>query len=281
MPFRKPRTQAPPRSAVTDWRSFDGVAEEYDRLRAAVHAPPVRDLLEMLGPLEGARILDVGTGTGIAASEAMALVGPEGSVTGVDASAGMLGRARHRGLSRLAVAEAIDLPFPDSSFDVVVSTFVIFFFRKYQTALYDMLRVLRTGGRLGVTTWGSAEDEFRRTWREVAESFVGREMLRDAGRQMAPWEEMFSDPARLRQTLHEAGLREVRVEEREYRVTMRVADYLATRELAGTGRFMRSMLGAATWERFREQVASEFASRFPDPIGDTEDVLLAIGTKPA
>lgn len=269
-----------PAARASDWRSYDDVAETYDRVRADFHALPARDLVARVAPPTGGRVLDVGTGPGVAALAAAEAVGPGGLVLGVDPSVEMLRRARSRGLPRLVAAVALDLPFPDASFDAVLANFVIFFFTKYETALHDMVRVLRPGRRLGATTWARNEDEFRRTWREVAESFVGKELLADAGRRGAPWEERFSDPERLQEALRGAGLRPVEVEHLDYRATWSQADYLAGRETSAVGRFMRGMLGEASWERFRERLAEEFRARFPDPLGDTSDVLLAVGTKP-
>ncbi len=263
-----------------DWRSFDPVAEAYERTRAPVHAAPARDLVELAAPAAGARVLDVGTGTGVAAEAAIAAVGPEGLVVGIDPSTQMLRFAHERGVRRTAAAVALDLPFRNGSFDLVLAAFVIFFFTRYDTALHDMLRVLRPGGRMGVTTWGDRFDEFSRTWREVAESFVGKELLADSVRRAVPWEERFSDPRRLQDTLRDAGLRNIRVEQRTYRTTASQEDYLAGRETSATGRFIRDLLGEASWERFRERVTKEFRERFADPIGDSNDVLLAVGTKP-
>jgi SAM-dependent methyltransferase len=207
-------------------------------------------------------------------------VGPDGVVVGLDPSLEMLRHARERGLWPLLAGEAVDLPFRDGSFDAVVANFVIFFFTKYETGLFDMFRVLRPGGRMGVTTWGGAEDEFRRTWREVAESFVGKDLLKDAIRRAAPWEERFSDPRQLQATLWETGLRHINIVRRDYRFTWSIEDYLAGRETTAAGRFLRDMLGSAALERFRARIAEEFKTRFSDPIGDTSEVLLAVGTKP-
>jgi hypothetical protein len=46
-----------------------------------------------------------------------------------------------------------------------------------------------------------------------------------------------------------------------------------------TGRFVRQMLGENDWAAFMERVRATFAERFPDPLHDRRDVLLAIGTK--
>jgi ubiquinone/menaquinone biosynthesis C-methylase UbiE len=161
-----------------------------------------------------------------------------------------------------------------------MASFVIFFLTKYDTALYDMVRVLKPGGRLGVTTWAGRGDEFTRVWRQVAESFATKEMLDDAARKAVPWEDRFSDPTQLQEALRDAGLRGTEVARREYRSTSSITDYLAGRETSAVGRFLRQMLGEALWPRFQTRVEEEYRARFTDPIGDSNDVLIAVGTKP-
>jgi ubiquinone/menaquinone biosynthesis C-methylase UbiE len=263
-----------------DWRSYDSVAEVYERVRTPIHTPPARDLVALAEPAAGDRVLDVGTGTGVAAVAALDAVGPDGLVVGIDPSFEMLRVSRTKGLDRVAVATANDLPFRDATFDVVVAGFVIAFFSRHETALFDMIRVLGRGGRLAVSAWGPADDEFGRAWRQVAESYVGPDVFRGALKKAAPGEERFSDPKLLEASLREAGLRPVRVESRAYRSAVSIEDYLTGREASLRGRFMREMLGPDLWERFRGGVREEFASRFREPLGDTEDALLAVGTKP-
>ena len=55
---------------MDDWRSYDSVAETYARIHAPRLAEPARDLVELTGVEAGWRVLDVGTGTGVAAFEA-------------------------------------------------------------------------------------------------------------------------------------------------------------------------------------------------------------------
>jgi ubiquinone/menaquinone biosynthesis C-methylase UbiE len=273
---RRSQPQATAR-VESDWRAFDSIAETYDRVRFPEHRPAAADLIAALGPPKGEGLLDVGTGTGVLATTA-AEAGWS-PVTGIDRSMPMLVVAAERGVRRLAVANAIDLPFSDYTFGAVGATFVIHTFKKYDTALFDMRRVLREGGRLGVATWSGQDDEFTRLWREVAERYTTKELLRDAMNQAAPWLERFSDPSRLEEAMRDAGLRSVEVYRKQYRSTATMADYLAGREVSATGRFLRSLLGDQLWERFRAQMEEEFRTRFKDPIGDTKDVLLAVGTK--
>jgi SAM-dependent methyltransferase len=75
---------------VSDWRSYDAVAETYERIHAPRLREPARDLILAADLPAGARVLDVGTGTGVAAAEAVSAVGDGGSVIGIDGSTGML-----------------------------------------------------------------------------------------------------------------------------------------------------------------------------------------------
>jgi ubiquinone/menaquinone biosynthesis C-methylase UbiE len=266
-----------------DWRSYDAIAEAYAHVHAPVLAVPAADLVELVQVGPGARVLDVGTGTGVTARAAWMKTDGEGLAVGVDPSMEMLRVAgREGGGPRYAAGTAIDLPFRDATFTHVVANFVIAHFPKYDTAFFDVLRVLKSGGRMGVTTWGpsDARDEFRVAWRAVAEEYAEADILSDAIQRAVPWEELFSDKNRLKEILHDAGLRDIWVETRDYRFETSVEDYLTGRETAATGRFMHQMLGEELWEVFRRRTREVFAERFPLRINDFREVILAVGHKP-
>ncbi|MDP1966205.1 MAG: methyltransferase domain-containing protein [Reyranella sp.] len=109
-----------------------------------------RLILDMMGDLAGARVLDAGCGDGVLACVA-AERGAE--VTGVDPDPAMLAAARSRaakaGLQETFLEGRVErLPFPDSTFDVVVSVTVLCFVADAAGAVREMARVLRPGGRL-------------------------------------------------------------------------------------------------------------------------------------
>lgn len=113
---------------------------------------------EAAGVGPGERVLDVACGTGVLAREVARRVGEEGLVAGVDPGPGMLAVARKLSPSvRWKEGTAESLPFPDDSFDVVVSQFGLMFFQDRGRAAGEMLRVLRTGGRVAVCVWNGLE----------------------------------------------------------------------------------------------------------------------------
>jgi SAM-dependent methyltransferase len=99
----------------------------------------------------GQRVLDVACGTGVLACAAAERVGPDGAVTGPDPNDDMLAVARSKsGRVEWRNGRAESLPFADASFDRVASQFGLMFFEDKPAGLREMMRVLRTGGRLAI-----------------------------------------------------------------------------------------------------------------------------------
>ncbi len=119
-------------------------------LGAVTEAIEQRLVLDLMGPLLGAQVLDAGCGDGALVCAA-ALRGAD--ATGVDPDQAMLAAARLHaggaGLRAMFLEGCVErLPFPDASFDVVVSVTVLCFVEDAAGAIREMARVLRPGGRL-------------------------------------------------------------------------------------------------------------------------------------
>jgi SAM-dependent methyltransferase len=106
----------------------------------------------------GERVLDVACGTGVLARAVAELIGPIGTVIGLDVNEGMLAVARRKAPEiEWRAGRAEDLPFASDSFDAVVSQFGLMFFEDRRAALQEMVRVLRPGGQLAVAVWASLD----------------------------------------------------------------------------------------------------------------------------
>jgi SAM-dependent methyltransferase len=130
-------------------------AGDFGALARNFGIPEAEDFVARLELEPGARVLDIACGTG---NVTIPLARRGAMVTGLDMTLGLLDEARAR-----AVGEGLDirfdegfaetLPYPDASFDVVVSMFGIMFSPLPETVASEMARVLRPGGRLALANW--------------------------------------------------------------------------------------------------------------------------------
>ncbi|MBS3886542.1 MAG: methyltransferase domain-containing protein [Dethiobacter sp.] len=127
---------------------FTLLAPFYDCFMAPLHKQQGRLLLDRLAPLDSRKVLDLGGGTGRLA----ALLAKAGAdVWLLDSSAAMLKRARRvMPEKRALLGDAAALPFAENSFDVVMIVDALHHFRKQETVLKEVLRVLMPGGTLAV-----------------------------------------------------------------------------------------------------------------------------------
>lgn len=117
-------------------------------------------VFSMAGVKRGEKALDAGCGTGVYSIE-LAKRGID--VTGVDDSEEMLNRAGIKAVKgglriKFLNASALNLPFPDNHFDLILSVCMLCFVKEPQRALLEMKRVLKPGGRIvigALNKWSS------------------------------------------------------------------------------------------------------------------------------
>jgi ubiquinone/menaquinone biosynthesis C-methylase UbiE len=110
-------------------------------------------ILEMLDLKPGAQVLDVGCGTGDDVREIAGLIGATGRIVGIDPSDALIAESKRRAVGSNLPAEFVlgdvrKLHFPNAAFDRIRTDRVLMFVPDIQTAIAEMLRVLRPGGRL-------------------------------------------------------------------------------------------------------------------------------------
>jgi SAM-dependent methyltransferase len=193
--------------------AWDAIAADYDRFVAPGEAGIAIEALRLAGLQRGHRFLDVAAGTGGLGLPAARL---GAKVVATDWSAKMIerfeARVREEGL-RDAQARIMDchaLDFDDGAFDVAGSQFGVMLGPDQPTALREMVRVTRPGGRVLVVAYGDpAEFEALQLFIAALQSVVAN--FEGLPRDPPPLEFQLADPQTMRSALVDAGLENVSV----------------------------------------------------------------------
>ena len=232
-------------------------------------------------------VLDVATGPGEPALSIASLVGPQGKSYGVDPIDEMVAAAR-REANRLElknvqfdVAFADHLPFPNDTFDAVISRFGVMFFPSPVDSIREMLRVLKPGQKMALAVWPLAErNPFHYLLSRIVDRYVAPAPLepdaRDAFR--------FATPGKLLKIVNEAGVSAPT--ERLFQFTMRasisVEDFFALRlEVSEKLREKFTMLSPQQKSELKRE-ALEAISQYStgSEIRLPAEVLIVSGAKP-
>lgn len=141
-------------------RLFDEWPDEYDEwfttpIGALVRKYEAELLLDLLRPRHGEIILDAGCGTGVFTLDILAW---GAHLIGLDISLPMLRRSREKArgyLLQIVLGDMLSLPFPEGSFDRVISVTALEFIEDAKEAIQELFRVAKKGGTIVVATLNS------------------------------------------------------------------------------------------------------------------------------
>lgn len=180
-------------------------------------------LIDIARPQQGEQVLDIATGTGLAAIPTARLVGERGRVVGVDISKRMLDRAAKAveaeglGNVELIYIDAEQLDYPASSFDLVLCSSALPYMSDIPAALRLWHEFLKPGGRVAFNCWSEASFMMGPLLRLVAARH---------GIELPETVEVVGTPEHCRAVLSESGFTEpeIVVEPSGHHITMEQAE---------------------------------------------------------
>ena len=249
---------------------FNTVAAEYDA-GPGCFAHFGRRLVTAAEIQPGQRVLDVASGRGAVLFPCAERVGQTGEVVGVDLADEMVratnAEASQRGIpARVQVMDAEHLDFAEATFDRVLCGFGIMFFPDQLRALGEFRRVMKSGGRLAVSTWRVSQTS------EIEAAMV------ELGIHRAKQPGWITEPDDLSKLLKAAGFTDVSVKVDSH--SFRYADVEEYwRQARGTGmRRTLDELNAADAERLRSALTRRVSPERPE-FYSTSAALIAVGCR--
>ena len=192
--------------------TYNAAADAFDDPANTFWARFGSKTVQRLALRSGACVLDVCCGSGASAIPAAQIVGPGGSVIGVDLADRLLalGRAKADALGlpniEFRSGDMLDLGMEPERFDAVMCVFGVFFVPDIGAAVRALWENVRPGGKLAITTWGPRFLEPANTafWNSI------RGVRPDLYKGFNPWDRI-CDPDTLREVLRAGGVQEAEV----------------------------------------------------------------------
>jgi ubiquinone/menaquinone biosynthesis C-methylase UbiE len=246
-------------------------AERYDRCLTTPFTPFCQELVSLAQLASGQKVLDVATGSGLAALLSASRVGSEGRVVGIDLSDVMIQLARERA-SALEVSnveflqmDAESLEFPPDFFDAVLCALGLMLCPAPARALSEMYRVLRPDGIVALSVFGQGSKVALRAFIEPFIPYM------PPAPQRGPSIFGFGHTETLEEALKEAGFSELRAEQRPHILTLDALEDV-WEMLLSLGRLgqMQSRLPDKTREELKQEVLRIAREKYVDPQGRLE-----------
>jgi SAM-dependent methyltransferase len=190
----------------SDTAFVGSVPEFYERyLVPLIFEPYAADLALRTARRQLASLLEIAAGTGVVTRQLAAVLPPAVQIVATDLNQAMLDQAAAKGTSRPVEwrqADALQLPFPDESLDVVVCQFGAMFFPDKARAFAEARRVLRSGGQFIFNVWDRIEqNDFANTVTQALEALFPD----DPPRFLARTPHGYHDPSVIAQDLARGG----------------------------------------------------------------------------
>jgi ubiquinone/menaquinone biosynthesis C-methylase UbiE len=274
--------------AISRWSETAPYWEKHRGVIREMFAPVTQALIETAQIRRGASVLDVATGPGEPALTIAEFVGHEGKVLGIDPVPEMVEAARReaqrQGLqnAKFVVTQADVLPADAGAFDAVVSRFGVMFFPDPIDAIREMLRVLKSGGKVALAVWYFAE---RNPFHYVLSRVVERYVTAPPPAPDAPDAFRYAEPGKLRTVLSEAGATAVseRVFQFSTRASVSLEEFWTLR--TEMSERLRSKLAKLSPEQMaevkRETIEALRAYSDGRAVSMPAEVLIVTGAKPS
>jgi SAM-dependent methyltransferase len=222
--------------------------------------PYAADLVERLASRNPTRVLEVAAGTGVVTRAMASVLQDRVSIIATDLNQPMLDQAADLGTTRPVEwrkADAMQLPFPDGTFDAVVCQFGVMFFPDKPRAFSEARRVLRPGGTFIFSAWDRlAENEFADAVTEGLASLFPE----DPPRFLERMPHGYHEPASIERDLANGG----------FVARPRIVSVTA-RSRARSPR--AAAIGFCQGTPLRDEIATRDASRMDEAIGVAEEAI--------
>jgi SAM-dependent methyltransferase len=265
-------TVRPRRSEVA--AAYDLGVDAYVALWSPVILPAAQAVVAALNLNHGARVLDVGAGSG-ALTPSIRGAAAGVTVVGLDASAGMLRRCRSATRIPVICGDALGLPIRNAAVDAVILAFVLFHLADPIQAIAEAARVLTSGGRVGTATW--AQDDLMKA------DAVWDETLTEAGAPPLPARRVdagLDNPDAIHRLLTDAGLSPTRIWPHPLSQLWEPAAYYRFATGSGRSKQRLQQLDAATRSKTLRRARQRLHKLDPGAFAWHGEVICAVATLP-